>query len=83
VGRAADRNRGVRHAGDRHAADGQAGGAAESAGLAAAMLELSGAEANLEAMSAASRARHAERFTLQRMLSESASLHEDVLSAPS
>jgi glycosyltransferase involved in cell wall biosynthesis len=55
----------------------------DPAGLAAAMLELSADETDLEAMSAASRARHAERFTLERMLSETASLYEDVLSARS
>jgi teichuronic acid biosynthesis glycosyltransferase TuaC len=55
----------------------------DPAGLAAAMLELSADETDLEAMSAASRARHTERFTLERMLSETASLYEDVLSARS
>ncbi|MBV8956712.1 MAG: glycosyltransferase [Solirubrobacterales bacterium] len=54
----------------------------DPADLAAAMLELNGDEVDFEAMSEASRARHAERFTLERMLSETASLYEEVLSSP-
>jgi glycosyltransferase involved in cell wall biosynthesis len=52
---------------------------ADAESLAAAMLELLDASTDLAAMADASRARHVERFALERMLTEHAALYRDVL----
>ena len=49
--------------------------------LAAHVAELLGDPARRERMSAASRERHRERFTLERMLDETAAVYERVLGA--
>jgi D-inositol-3-phosphate glycosyltransferase len=54
--------------------------ARDPGGLAAAMTELLTERALLEAMGQASRERHAERFTVERMLGETAHLYRELLS---